>query len=102
MRRLGAQGIKSMKRLVPIALLIVAAIAVGWWFANRQGAPQGLVLYGNVDLRQVDLPFNASERVTAVLAQEGGHVKQGQLLAPLHTTRLPPAGCKDAAHFAAQ
>ncbi len=91
-----------MKRLVPIALLIVAAIAVGWWFANRQGAPQGLVLYGNVDLRQVDLPFNASERVTAVLAQEGDHVKQGQLLAQLDTTRLQPQVAKAEADVAAQ
>src|SRR5258707_12014543 len=102
MRGLGAQGIKSMKRLVPIALLIVAAIAVGWWFANRQGARQGLVLYGNVDLRQVDLPCNASERVTAVLAQYGDHVNLGQLLAQLDTTRLQPQVAKAEADVADQ
>src|SRR5216684_4532179 len=102
MRRLGAQGTKSMKRLLPIALLVGAAIAVIWWFTNRHGTQQGLVLYGNVDLRQVDLPFNANERVTAVLAQEGDHVKQGQLLAQLDTTRLQPQVAKAEADVAAQ
>jgi HlyD family secretion protein len=91
-----------MKRLLPIALLLVAASAAVWWFANRHGTQQGLVLYGNVDLRQVDLPFNASERVTAVLAQEGDHVKQGQLLAQLDTTRLQPQVAKAEADVAAQ
>ena len=92
----------SMKRLLPIALLVGAAIAVIWWFTNRHGTQQGLVLYGNVDLRQVDLPFNASERVTAVLAQEGDHVKQGQLLAQLDPTRLQPQVAKAEADVAAQ
>jgi HlyD family secretion protein len=91
-----------MKRLLPLALLVGAAIAVIWWLANRHGTEQGLVLYGNVDLRQVDLPFNASERVTAVLAQEGDHVKQGQLLAQLDTTRLEPQVAKAEADVAAQ
>src|SRR5258708_968241 len=91
-----------MKKLLPIALLLGAAIAGIWWFANRHATQQGLVLYGNVALRQVDLPFNASERVTAVLAQEGDHVKQGQLLAQLDTTRLQPQVAKAEADVAAQ
>lgn len=91
-----------MKRILPIALLAVAAIAVAWWFASRHGTQPGLVLYGNVDLRQVDLPFNASERVTAVLVQEGDHVKQGQLLAQLDMTRLQPQVAKAEADVAAQ
>ena len=92
-----------MKRLLPIALLVAAAIAaLTWWLANHHGTQQGLVLYGNVDLRQVDLPFNASERVTAVLAQEGDHVKQGQLLAQLDPTRLQPQVAKAEADVAGQ
>lgn len=47
-----------------------------------------LVLYGNVDIRQVDLAFNGSERIARMLAQEGDHVKPGQLLATLDTQRL--------------
>ena len=103
MRRLSqVQGIEPMKRLLPIALLVGVALVVIWWLANRHGTEQGLVLYGNVDVRQVDLPFNASERVTAVLAQEGDHVKKGQLLAQLDTTRLEPQVAKAEADVAAQ
>jgi membrane fusion protein PltH len=91
-----------MKRLLWVALLVGAAIAIVWWFTHRHGAQGGLVLYGNVDLRQVDLPFNAGERVTAVLAQEGDHVKKGQLLAQLDTTRLQPQIAKAEADVAAQ
>lgn len=91
-----------MKRLLFIALLVAAAIAVLWWFTHRHRGQQELVLYGNVDLRQVDLPFNASERVTAVLAQEGDRVHKGQLLAQLDTTRLEPQIAKAEAEVAAQ
>ncbi len=91
-----------MKRLLLIAVLVCAAIAGIWWFTHRHNVRQELVLYGNVDLRQVDLPFNAGERVTAVLAQEGDRVQKGQLLAQLDTTRLQPQIAKAEADVAAQ
>jgi HlyD family secretion protein len=59
-------------------------------------------LYGNVDLRQVDLPFNASERVIEVLVQEGDHVKVGQVMARLDPTRIEPQVAKAEADVAAQ
>jgi HlyD family secretion protein len=86
-------------------LLIVALVAIGvvaWWLANRHGSTNSPVLYGNVDLRQVDLPFNASERVTEVLVQEGDHVKLGQLLARLDPTRIEPQVDKAEADVAAE
>jgi len=91
-----------MKRRLPIALLVLVVIAAFGWFMSRHGATRPLVLYGNVDVRQVDLPFNANERVTRVLVQEGDHVKQGQLLAQLDTTRLQPQVAKAEADVAAQ
>jgi HlyD family secretion protein len=87
---------------ITVLVALVAVAAAIWWFASRHGTPKALVLYGNVDLRQVDLPFNASERVIAVLAQEGDHVKQGQLLAQLDTTRLEPQIVKAQADAAAE
>jgi HlyD family secretion protein len=59
-------------------------------------------LYGNVDLRQADLPFNASERVTEVLVQEGDHVKVGQIMARLDPTRMQPQVAKAEADVAAE
>jgi HlyD family secretion protein len=62
-----------------------------------KAAPQELVLYGNVDLRQVDLAFNNSERITAVLVQEGDRVRRGQILARVDTSRLAPQMAQTAA-----
>ncbi|HEX2790435.1 MAG TPA: HlyD family efflux transporter periplasmic adaptor subunit [Steroidobacteraceae bacterium] len=84
---------------IVVVLVIVAAL---WWFMGRQRARTELSLYGNVDLRQVELPFNGSERIAAVLVQEGDHVKQGQLLAQLETSRLAPQVAKAEADVAVQ
>jgi HlyD family secretion protein len=88
---------------VIIALLVVAATAgATWWFTFRSTAPTELVFHGNVDLRQVALPFNNNERIAAVLAQEGDRVHKGQLLARLDTSRLEPQVAQQAAQVAAQ
>jgi membrane fusion protein PltH len=87
--------------LFGVAILIVAAVAL-WWTLGRQRARSELALYGNVDLRQVELPFNGSERIAAVLVQEGDRVRQGQLLARLDTARLTPQLAKAEADVAVQ
>src|SRR5580692_5153150 len=70
-------------------LVIAIALAV-WWILSRHHERTELTLYGNVDLRQVNLPFNGSERIAAVLVEEGDHVQKGQVLARLDTSRLEP------------
>jgi HlyD family secretion protein len=91
------------------SLLIVAAIAaavaagiVTYWLTRPAAAPKQLILYGNVDLRQVDLAFNGSERIAAVQAQEGDVIHKGQVLARLDTTRLEPAFAQAKAQMLAQ
>jgi HlyD family secretion protein len=94
-----------MPRTARLTLLLVVVLALAaalWWTFARQRAPSALMLYGNIDLRQVDLPFNDSERVAQVLVQEGDHVKAGQLLARLDTSRLEPQVAKAQAEVAAQ
>jgi HlyD family secretion protein len=73
-----------------LVLVSIAAAGAGWWLVGRDPPPRDLVLYGDVDLRQVELAFNNSERIAAVLVQEGDRVKRGQLLAQLDTSRLAP------------
>jgi len=92
----------SRSRLAVVIAGLIVIGAVVWWALARQQRPVELSLYGNVDLRQVELPFNGSERIAAVLVQEGDHVKQGQLLARLDTSRLLPQVAKAEADLAAQ
>src|SRR3954468_2124832 len=93
----------SKVRLRIVLIVAVVGIAVAaWWLTGRHKSTESLVLYGNVDLRQADLPFNASERVTDVLVQEGDHVKAGQVMARLDPTRMQPQVAKAEADVAAE
>jgi HlyD family secretion protein len=94
-----------MRRTVIIVLALAAAIlAAGfvWWRAHRPTTAGELVLHGNVDLRQVELAFNNSERIASVLVEEGNRIKKGQVLARLDTSRLEPQVAQAEAQAAAQ
>src|SRR4029434_9986829 len=94
-----------MKRTaIILTLVMVVAVSGGlfWWNSQRAHEAKELVLHGNVDLRQVDLAFNNSERIAAVLVQEGDRVHQGQVLARLDTSRLEPQLAQVEAQAAAQ
>ncbi len=43
-------------------------------------SPNELQLYGNLDLRQVNLAFNGNERIETVLVREGDRVEKGQVV----------------------
>jgi HlyD family secretion protein len=83
-------SMKTVVRLLIFVILAAAAFGAWWWYNHRQPSPTELVLYGNVDLREIDLAFNNSERIDEVLAAEGDRVRKGQLLARLDTRRLTP------------
>ena len=76
------------KRLL-VGLAVVVAMAAGGGYAaydywrQRNTAPGGIVLYGNVDIREADLAFNVAGRIEAMLVEEGDAVEAGQLLARL-------------------
>src|SRR6266545_7709915 len=94
-----------MKRAVLVVALIGGLVLAGgliWWITQRTHEAPELVLHGNVDLRQVELAFNNSERIAAVLVQEGDRVRRGQVLARLDTSRLEPQVAQAAAQAAAQ
>ena len=81
---------KTAMRLLVLLVLAAAAAGGWWWYSHREKAPGELMLYGNVDLREVDLAFNNSERIAQVLVQEGDRVHAGELVARLDTSRLVP------------
>jgi HlyD family secretion protein len=85
-----------MKRIALILVALVAAVGVGWLLVQRLSAtPDTGTLYGNVEIRQVDLSFNAEGTVVAMHRHEGDHVKQGDLMA-----ELDPATYQSAAALA--
>ena len=93
---------KRTPMIVLVILVLTAAAALGWWLSHQHKPAREIVLYGNVDLRQVELAFNGSERVAAVLASEGDRVVRGEVLARLDTSRLGPEAAQAAAQVSAQ
>ena len=95
-----------MKRIrTALAIVVVIGIAIGLWLWLRRPptVPSGqLVLYGNVDIRQVQLAFNGSERISKILVQEGDRVESGELVAELETRRFAAKVKSREAELAAQ
>lgn len=79
-----------MKKRIVILALVVSTFAAGAaaLYLHHRPSPAELVVQGNVDLRQVELPFKDNERIVEVLAQEGDRVHAGQVLARLDVERL--------------
>ena len=88
--------------VVGIVALLLGLAALLWWTGRHDDQAKGLVLYGNIDLRQVEVAFNNSERIAEIFVQEGERVRQGQLLARLDTARLEPELAQAEAQAVAQ
>lgn len=76
-----------MKKRI-LALLVIMILAGGgyaaWHFTQREETAKNLlVLYGNVDIREVNLGFRVSGRVAQMHVEEGDHVKAGDVIAVL-------------------
>ncbi len=83
-----------MKRGLTFVLLIIllGAAVFTWWFTRPVEIKRNeILIYGNVDLRQVNLAFNGSERIKSLFVQEGDRVKRGQVLGSLDAERLEAA-----------
>lgn len=79
-----------MKRRLIVALVVLVGLGGFSWqigLFERLGlvAPKDttLSLYGNVDIRQVELGFRVAGRIAELRLQEGDRVKKGDLLATL-------------------
>ncbi|MCF6210749.1 MAG: efflux RND transporter periplasmic adaptor subunit [Gammaproteobacteria bacterium] len=73
-----------------LAIAIISGIGAYFWLQSPQDSNDGsqLALYGNIDIREAQLAFNASEHIAEIRVQEGDHVSKGQPLARLHTELL--------------
>lgn len=81
----------NRRRIIGIAALVALAIAL---VATRGfglfagGRDEALSLYGNVDIREVDMAFRVGGRIDTIAVDEGAKVKAGQVLATLDTATL--------------
>ncbi len=74
--------------LAVVAALVIAAIATSGFGLFKARGDGALKLNGNVDIREVDLGFRVSGRISGIAVEEGARVKQGELLATLDAATL--------------
>lgn len=77
---------ENKKKLVGLVTVAIMAIGAGYYHFSKEN--DELILYGNVDIRQVSLAFNSSERIEKMLVEEGDKVKKNDLLATLESKPL--------------
>lgn len=79
-----------MKKVLPLLVVVALAAGAGWaWWHHRQGTDTGdLILYGNVDIRQVALAFDGSGRIREIAVEEGDLVRGGDVIGRLDTETL--------------
>ncbi len=94
-----------MRKTIMVIMLaaVIGGTAIYWWVHHSAGtSPDELVLYGNVDLRQVNLAFNGNERIETVLVREGDRVEKGQVVGTLEMERLKATAAQAEARVEAQ
>lgn len=92
---------RLLKFVVPL-LCLVGAGALLWYILHNGRPREALVLYGNVDIRQVDLAFRVDGRISDVLVDEGDRVRTGDVLATLDDDLLRQSRDAAAAQLAGQ
>jgi HlyD family secretion protein len=78
---------------------------VGWWYVHRierGGTAKEILLYGNVDIRQIQLAFHSTGRIQKLAVQEGDSTKSGDLVAEIDPVRYEASVARAAAELAAQ
>ncbi len=73
-----------MKKKIAALVVLVLAAAAGYYLTTQNKAnPNELTLYGNIEIRQVDLSFQVPGQIARLVKEEGDHVTAGELLAEL-------------------
>lgn len=73
---------KKRSALIVAAIVLVAAAVYGFWYYQQQ-QERPLTLYGNVDIRTVNLGFRVDGRLASLTVDEGDAIRPGQLLGKL-------------------
>ncbi len=92
----------NRQRIIGIAALAALGVAAVGTSGFGLLAPKDttLKLYGNVDVRQVDLAFRVPGRIASMAVDEGAKVAPGAVLAKLDTHTLTDAMAVQTAQIA--
>lgn len=97
---------KRHRLLALIVFIVVVTAAASWWWKYGSLRPDRsddrLVLFGNADIREVELAFNGSDRINELLVEEGDRVEANQVVGRLDTHRLDPEVRRAEARLEAQ
>ena len=97
---------KKKQKIRRFILVLFIALAIGagafFYLQRREEPVDQLQLYGNVDIRQIQLAFHATGRIEKLLIEEGDVVKPGQLVAELDPVRYEAGVARASAEAAAK
>ena len=71
------------KKIVILVLFCLIAGLCVYFFLNKKENPNELTLYGNIEIRQVDMSFQVGGQIAKMLKEEGDKVHKGELIATL-------------------
>lgn len=74
------------RRIVIAAAVILMGGALASWLLRDHGNQDALLLYGNVDIREVELAFRQPGRLASMAFDEGDAVTAGAVMAQLDAT----------------
>ena len=93
----------KLLRIVVVLVVLGAASFLGYRYLQQREAPDNVLhLFGNVDIRQIQLAFHDTGRIQRILVQEGQRVQAGELVAELDPVRYEAAVEQARAQVAAQ
>lgn len=78
-----------MKRILILLVIVCVVIGLGvgvYFYIRAQREENVLTLYGNVDVRQVDIAFRVAGQVEELYFEEGDLVEKGKLMARMVET----------------
>ncbi len=78
--------IPHLLRILTLCLCLLTLSACD--FGKHKSSDSDLILYGNIDIREVQLAFQDGGKIRAVLVEEGAQVEAGQVLAELEPERF--------------
>ncbi len=71
------------KKILALVLILIAVGTAVFFLTHKKENPNELTLYGNIEIRQVDLSFQVGGIIEKMFKEEGDSVKKGELVAIL-------------------